>query len=162
MVDPRRQRLDDDAEAPSNRRRESHIVERIRPARAGVGPRRHFREIRLKDASDRQPGDTVNAGDGVKLSLLVMGVLRQIAALGADIRLRVTMAQSSGGGSFVVRLRGDLRGAMVLGIQHAGAIAYHCDVADLLHAECLSLPCSVGLSAPDQERVIDTILRARA
>jgi perosamine synthetase len=45
---------------------------------------------------------------------------------------------------------------------HAGASAYHCDVADLLHAECLSLPCSVGLSAADQQRVIDTILRARA
>jgi len=45
---------------------------------------------------------------------------------------------------------------------HAGASSYHCDVADLLHAECLSLPCSVGLSAADQERVIDTILRARA
>jgi cyclophilin family peptidyl-prolyl cis-trans isomerase len=29
-------------------------------------------------------------------------------ALGADIRLRVTMAPSSGGGSFVVRLRGDV------------------------------------------------------
>ena len=30
-------------------------------ARAGVGPRKHFREIRLKDATDRKPGDTVNA-----------------------------------------------------------------------------------------------------
>ncbi|MDQ3998168.1 MAG: peptidylprolyl isomerase, partial [Gemmatimonadota bacterium] len=29
-------------------------------------------------------------------------------ALGADVRLRVTMAQSSGGGSFLVRLRGDV------------------------------------------------------
>jgi cyclophilin family peptidyl-prolyl cis-trans isomerase len=29
-------------------------------------------------------------------------------ALGADIRLRVTMAPASGGGSFVVRLRGDV------------------------------------------------------
>lgn len=29
-------------------------------------------------------------------------------ALGADVRLRVTMADSSGGGSFVVRLRGDV------------------------------------------------------
>jgi large subunit ribosomal protein L3 len=28
-------------------------------AKSGVTPRRHFREIRLKDASDRQPGDTV-------------------------------------------------------------------------------------------------------
>lgn len=30
-------------------------------AKAGVGPRKHFREIRLKDATDRKPGDTVNA-----------------------------------------------------------------------------------------------------
>jgi len=29
-------------------------------AKAGVGPKRHFREIRLKDATDKQPGDTVN------------------------------------------------------------------------------------------------------
>jgi large subunit ribosomal protein L3 len=37
-------------------------------AKAGVGPRKHFREIRLKDATDRKPGDTVNvsAFDGVQ------------------------------------------------------------------------------------------------
>jgi large subunit ribosomal protein L3 len=37
-------------------------------AKAGVGPRRHFREIRLKDATDRKPGDVVNvtAFDGVQ------------------------------------------------------------------------------------------------
>jgi large subunit ribosomal protein L3 len=29
-------------------------------AKAGVGPRKHFREIRSKDATDRKPGDTVN------------------------------------------------------------------------------------------------------
>ena len=29
-------------------------------AKAGVGPKRHFREIRLKDATDKQPGDAVN------------------------------------------------------------------------------------------------------
>jgi large subunit ribosomal protein L3 len=36
-------------------------------AKAGVGPRRHFREIRLKDATDRKPGDGVNVAaiDGV-------------------------------------------------------------------------------------------------
>ncbi len=28
-------------------------------AKAGVGPKRHFREIRLKDATDKQPGDNV-------------------------------------------------------------------------------------------------------
>ena len=37
-------------------------------ARAGVGPKRHFREIKLKEATDRKPGDVVNvsAFDGVK------------------------------------------------------------------------------------------------
>ena len=37
-------------------------------AKAGVGPKRHFAEIRLKDATDRKPGDTVTVGlfDGVQ------------------------------------------------------------------------------------------------
>jgi large subunit ribosomal protein L3 len=30
-------------------------------ARAGVGPRKHFREIKLKDATDKAPGDVVDA-----------------------------------------------------------------------------------------------------
>ena len=30
-------------------------------AKAGVGPRKHFREIRLKDATDKAPGDVVDA-----------------------------------------------------------------------------------------------------
>ena len=30
-------------------------------AKAGVGPRRHFREIKLKDATDKAPGDVVDA-----------------------------------------------------------------------------------------------------
>src|SRR6476646_9028370 len=36
-------------------------------ARAGVWPKKHFREIKLKDATDRKPGDVVNvsAFDGV-------------------------------------------------------------------------------------------------
>src|SRR4051794_22371859 len=29
-------------------------------AKSGVSPRKHFQEIRLKDATDRKPGDTVN------------------------------------------------------------------------------------------------------
>ena len=44
-------------------------------------------------------------------------------ALGKDVRLRVTLADSSGGGSFVVRLRGDvapLMAARVLGLARAG------------------------------------------
>ena len=37
-------------------------------AKAGVGPKRHFREIRLKEATDRKPGDVVNVSvfDGVQ------------------------------------------------------------------------------------------------
>ena len=36
--------------------------------KAGVGPKRHFREIKLKTATDRQPGDTVTVElfDGVQ------------------------------------------------------------------------------------------------
>src|SRR5947209_2974943 len=30
-------------------------------AKAGIGPKRHFREVRLKEATDRKAGDTVNA-----------------------------------------------------------------------------------------------------
>jgi cyclophilin family peptidyl-prolyl cis-trans isomerase len=44
-------------------------------------------------------------------------------ALGADARLRVTMAPSSGGGSFVVRLRGDvapMMAARILALAHRG------------------------------------------
>jgi cyclophilin family peptidyl-prolyl cis-trans isomerase len=44
-------------------------------------------------------------------------------ALGADIRLRVTLAPSSGGGSFVVRLRGDVAPVMaarILALARAG------------------------------------------
>ena len=37
-------------------------------AKAGIGPKKHFREIRLKDATDKQPGDEVTVGifDGVQ------------------------------------------------------------------------------------------------
>jgi len=37
-------------------------------AKAGLGPKRHFREIKLKEATDRKPGDVVNvsAFDGVE------------------------------------------------------------------------------------------------
>lgn len=41
---------------------------------------------------------------------------------------------------------------------HAGAQAWRCEVADRLNAECLSIPCSVGLAPADQERVIEVIV----
>ena len=44
---------------------------------------------------------------------------------------------------------------------HAGAFCRPCPVADGVHAQALSLPCSVGLTDADQERVI-TALRAAA
>src|SRR5213075_151980 len=31
-------------------------------AKSGVGPKRHFREIKLKDATDKKAGDVVNVG----------------------------------------------------------------------------------------------------
>lgn len=42
---------------------------------------------------------------------------------------------------------------------HAGALALGGDVADRLNAECLSLPCSTGLDAAEQERVVDAVTR---
>lgn len=52
-------------------------------------------------------------------------------ALGADVRLKVTMAESGGGGSFVVRLRGDvapITAARILELAEAGyydGLAWH-------------------------------------
>ncbi len=40
---------------------------------------------------------------------------------------------------------------------HVGCQAYRCEVADALWRDGLSLPCSVGLSVSDQQRVIDAI-----
>ena len=40
---------------------------------------------------------------------------------------------------------------------HSGCQAYDCEIADHLHAQALSLPCSVGLTAEQQERVIAAI-----
>jgi perosamine synthetase len=40
---------------------------------------------------------------------------------------------------------------------HRGAFATDCEVADRLHRDGLSLPCSVGLTADDQARVTETI-----
>ena len=39
--------------------RHSTIPEIGHAAKAGVGPKRHFREVRLKEATDRKPGDVV-------------------------------------------------------------------------------------------------------
>jgi cyclophilin family peptidyl-prolyl cis-trans isomerase len=50
-----------------------------------------------RPASDDEPPASVSSLPAEAVAL----------ALGADVRLRVTMAPSSGGGSFVVRLRGD-------------------------------------------------------
>ncbi|CAN5596235.1 hypothetical protein BH09GEM1_BH09GEM1_24610 [soil metagenome] len=57
----------------------------------------------LLEAAGRSP--TEDRAPPIHAELLPQEVA---LALGADIRLRVTMAPSSGGGSFVVRLRGDV------------------------------------------------------
>jgi perosamine synthetase len=44
---------------------------------------------------------------------------------------------------------------------HAGAFSFKCEAADKLFDECLSLPCSVGLTEADQQRVIDTLTSLR-
>lgn len=40
---------------------------------------------------------------------------------------------------------------------HSASRGTPCPVAEMLHAEAISLPCSVGLTPEDQERVIETI-----
>lgn len=46
-----------------------------------------------------------------------------------------------------------------LSLAHRGSHAEQCDTAERLHAEALSLPSSVNLSAADQRRVIDAVVR---
>ena len=41
---------------------------------------------------------------------------------------------------------------------HASYQSYHCDVAEQLNRDALSLPCSVGLTTSGQQEVIDAIL----
>jgi cyclophilin family peptidyl-prolyl cis-trans isomerase len=50
-------------------------------------------------------------------------------ALGRDVRLRVTMADSSGGGSFVVRLRGDVAPIMAARVLELARSGYYSDRA---------------------------------
>lgn len=45
---------------------------------------------------------------------------------------------------------------------HRGAQAYECEVAERLHRDALSLPCSVGLTPADQQKVIESIATARS
>ena len=42
---------------------------------------------------------------------------------------------------------------------HRGCEPWDCPIADILNRRSISLPCSVGLAADDQDRVISTILR---
>src|SRR6478672_7901606 len=53
-------------------------------AKAGVGPKKHFREIKLKDATDKKAGDVVNvsAFDGV-LFVDVIGTSKGKGTAGA-------------------------------------------------------------------------------
>jgi perosamine synthetase len=43
---------------------------------------------------------------------------------------------------------------------HRQSEALHCEIADWIHSRALSLPCSVGLTEPDQEYVIASIIHA--
>lgn len=43
----------------------------------------------------------------------------------------------------------------------AGSQAYRIEVADRLHAQGVSLPCSVGITAEERERVVEFLARAR-
>lgn len=44
---------------------------------------------------------------------------------------------------------------------HQGAFAWQCEVADVLNAECLSIPCSVGMTDTQRERVVEALREAR-
>lgn len=44
---------------------------------------------------------------------------------------------------------------------HEGAQHFRCGEAEALYRECLSLPCSVGLSREDQDRVIELLAKGR-
>jgi cyclophilin family peptidyl-prolyl cis-trans isomerase len=59
--------------------------------------------VALLEAAGRPPTDDRPPAVRVELPQRAVAL-----ALGDDVRLRVTMARSSGGGSFVVRLRGDV------------------------------------------------------
>jgi dTDP-4-amino-4,6-dideoxygalactose transaminase len=43
---------------------------------------------------------------------------------------------------------------------HTGVLSRPCPVAESIHARALSLPCSVGLTDSDQERVIAAVRAA--
>jgi len=44
-------------------------------------------------------------------------------------------------------------------LAHSGSQSYHCDVANRITQDALSLPCSVGLADADQVRVIEAVRR---
>lgn len=74
--------------------------------------------VALLEAAGRPPSDDRSPPVHVELLPQVVAL-----ALGADIRLRVTMAPASGGGWFVVRLRGDvapLMASRILALARAG------------------------------------------
>ncbi len=68
----------------------------------GVASARDAR-VALLDAAGRAVAEDHSPAERAELPRQVVAL-----ALGADVRLRVTMAPGSGGGSFVVRLRGDV------------------------------------------------------
>lgn len=78
----------------------------------------HDARAALLEAAGRPPSDDRPP------SVRVTRPPRAVAlALGADVRLRVTLARSSGGGSFVVRMRGDIApmmAARTLALVHTG------------------------------------------
>jgi cyclophilin family peptidyl-prolyl cis-trans isomerase len=74
--------------------------------------------VALLDAAGRPASDDRPPARHVELPPRAVAL-----ALGADVRLRVVMAPSSGGGSFVVRLRGDaapMMAARILALARAG------------------------------------------
>ena len=78
--------------------------------------------VALLDAAGRPASD--DRPPPVKVTL-PPGAIR--LALGEDVRIRVTMAPSSGGGSFVVRLRGDIAPMMAARVLELARQGYYDD-----------------------------------
>ena len=76
--------------------------------------------LALLDAAGRPPAD-----DRPPPSRATLPPRATALALGADVRLRVTMAESSGGGSFVVRMRGDVAPVMAARVVELAGSGYY-------------------------------------
>jgi len=76
--------------------------------------------VALLDAAGRPPSDDRPPAPMGRLAPSTVTI-----AMGADVRLRVTMAEASGGGVFVVRLRGDIAPIMAARVLELARSGYY-------------------------------------